>query len=171
MLESSILKILLIVIVAIIAIGLLKKAIKGVVIIISILILILFGYNFLILNQSPTKSAENLKNDAIYIKTISEETIKVQNDLKSIVSILSENDVSTDNDLIYYIDDLKDIKDKVNNLEHSNNLNKLNDSYCNKLDKIISVSENIDDNMNAINKLNRLSSSIEEVTDKIKNNK
>ena len=82
MLESSILKILLIVIVAIIAIGLLKKAIKGVVIIISILILILFGYNFLILNQSPAKSAENLKNDAIYIKTISEETIKVQNDLK-----------------------------------------------------------------------------------------
>ena len=40
MLESSIFKILLVVIVAVIAIGLLKRAIKGAVIIISIFILI-----------------------------------------------------------------------------------------------------------------------------------
>ena len=59
MLESSIFKILLVVIVAVIAIGLLKRAIKGAVIIISIFILILFGYNFIILNQSPAKTDEN----------------------------------------------------------------------------------------------------------------
>lgn len=120
MLESSIFKILLVVIVAVIAIGLLKRA------------------------------------------------IKVQKDLKNMVSILSENDVSAENDLIYYIDDLKNIKDEVNNLEHSKSLNKLNESYCNKLNNIISVSENIDDNMKAIDKLNSLSSSIKEVSDKIK---
>ncbi len=87
MLESSVFKILLIGIVVIISIGLLKKAIKGAVIIISILILILFGYNFLILNVSPAKTAQNLKYDALYIKFISEQTIKVQKDLKSMVSI------------------------------------------------------------------------------------
>ena len=168
MLESSIFKILLVVIVAVIAIGLLKRAIKGAVIIISIFILILFGYNFIILNQSPAKTAENLKNDAVYIKSISEQTINVQKDLKNMVSILSENDVSAENDLIYYIDDLKNIKDEVNNLEHSKSLNKLNESYCNKLNNIISVSENIDDNMKAIDKLNSLSSSIKEVSNKIK---
>ncbi len=170
MLESSIFKILLIGIVVIISIGLLKKAIKGAVIIISILILILFGYNFLILNVSPAKTAQNLKYDALYIKFISEQTIKVQKDLKSMVSILSENDESSENDLIYYIDDLKNIKNEVDNLEHSKSLNKLNDSYCSQLDKIISVSENIDDNIESIDKLNSLSSSIKEVSDKIKDN-
>ncbi|SUQ41574.1 hypothetical protein CNEONATC25_02059 [Clostridium neonatale] len=63
---------------------------------------------------------------------------------------------------------MKNIKDEVNNLEHSKSLNKLNESYCNKLNNIISVSENIDDNMKAIDKLNSLSSSIKEVSDKIK---
>lgn len=168
MLESTVFKVAVVIIIIFLVIGLLKKAIKGVIILISIFLMILFGYNFIVLNQSPTTTAENLKNDTIYIKEISLYTVDIQKDISSIKSIILKNDKNSEEDLNYYIDDLKSIKEKIEVLNHSKNLKKLDESYCSTLENIISVLENKDNNMKIIEKLNSLSISIEETSDKIK---
>jgi len=168
MLESTVFKVAIVIITTFLVIGLLKKAIKGAIIVISIFIMILFGYNFIVLNQSPTTTAENLKNDTIYIKEVSLYTIDIQNDLNNITAILSEKYENTERDLNYYIDDLKAIKIAIEDLNHSKNLEKLDEKYCGTLDNIISASENIDNNKKVIETLNTLSRSIKETSDKIK---
>lgn len=160
------------IIITVLVVGLVRKVLKFTVMAVCAVIVGFFAYDFIVLGNNPIESIKNIKNDAVYIKDVSGYTLDIQKYLLEIKETLKNgsSNIEKKNQIMQRVNSMKQIRSEIGELEHSQRLDSLDDTYTKQLDKIISASEEVESGSStAFEIIDKYSDSIDDISNEIKN--
>lgn len=172
LINETTIKIAAAIIITVLIVGLVRKILKFAVMAVCAIIVGFFAYDFIVLGNNPIESIKDIRNDTVYIKDISGYTLEIQKDLSDIKETLKSDSSNTEkkNEITQRINNMKRIRSEIGELEHSERLDSLDDTYTEQLDKIISASEEVESSSStAFEIIDKYSNSIDDISDEIKN--